>query len=240
MIEDRLLDGHVEGAGRLVGDEQLRVARQRDRDQGPLLHPARKLVRELVEDAPDVGQAGRAELLQRELAGHGPAELPVVQQDRLDQLAPHPLHRVQRVTRVLWHEAHEGPPNLGELPVAPFGDVRFAVADPPLEDLGVLGEDPERRPDHRRLAGPGLAHHGHQLARPDLDAHSPHSGLAELALQPVGDVQVVDREQRDRGVCSQVCFGMRHSGHRPFPIARLMRLVERTTTAITAPGMRAR
>ena len=40
QIENLRLDGHVERGGRLVGDQQLRLAGQRDRDRNPLPHAA--------------------------------------------------------------------------------------------------------------------------------------------------------------------------------------------------------
>jgi hypothetical protein len=47
--QDLELDGHVERRGGLVGDQQPRVAGQRDRDHHPLPHAAGQLVRVLVE-----------------------------------------------------------------------------------------------------------------------------------------------------------------------------------------------
>ena len=38
QIDDLRLDGHVEGRGRFVGDEQLGLARQGHGDHGPLAH----------------------------------------------------------------------------------------------------------------------------------------------------------------------------------------------------------
>ena len=48
QVEDLRLDGHVERRGRLVGDQQLRVAGQRHRDHHPLAHAAGELVRILA------------------------------------------------------------------------------------------------------------------------------------------------------------------------------------------------
>jgi len=45
-LHDQPLSHHVEGAGRLVGDQQLRVEADGDGDAGALLHPARQLMRE--------------------------------------------------------------------------------------------------------------------------------------------------------------------------------------------------
>ena len=54
------LDRHVERRRRLVGDEQLRVARERHRDHHPLAHPAGELVRILVDASRGRPGCGRA------------------------------------------------------------------------------------------------------------------------------------------------------------------------------------
>ena len=51
QVEDLRLDGDVERRGRLVGDQQLGIAGERDGDHHPLAHAARQLVGILV-DAP--------------------------------------------------------------------------------------------------------------------------------------------------------------------------------------------
>ncbi len=48
-IEDLRLDGHIERGRRLVGDEQLRIASERDGNHRTLPHAARQIVRVLVE-----------------------------------------------------------------------------------------------------------------------------------------------------------------------------------------------
>ena len=50
-LQDLVLDGHVERRRRLVGEQQLRLARQRDRDHHALAHAAGELVRIVVEPA---------------------------------------------------------------------------------------------------------------------------------------------------------------------------------------------
>ena len=49
--EDLILDRDVERGGRLVGEQDPRLARDGDRDHHPLAHPARELVRIGVEAA---------------------------------------------------------------------------------------------------------------------------------------------------------------------------------------------
>ena len=57
QLEDLRLDGHVERGGRLVGDQQPRLAGQRHRDQRPLPHAAGELVRVLLQPPVRVGDA---------------------------------------------------------------------------------------------------------------------------------------------------------------------------------------
>ncbi len=57
--EDLRLDGHVQGGGRLVGDQQAGVAGKRHGDHHALLHAAGELVRIGTQDALDVGQTDR-------------------------------------------------------------------------------------------------------------------------------------------------------------------------------------
>ena len=45
QLEDLRLDGDVERGGRLVGDQQLRIAGERHGDHHPLAHPAAQLMR---------------------------------------------------------------------------------------------------------------------------------------------------------------------------------------------------
>ena len=70
-LENLRLDRHVERGRRLVGDEQLRPARQRHRDHHALAHAAGELVRIAVGAAPRVGDADHLEHVDRVLAGFG-------------------------------------------------------------------------------------------------------------------------------------------------------------------------
>ena len=78
--EDLRLDGHVQRRRRLVGDQQARLAGQRDGDQRPLPHAAGELVRELLEPPRRVRDADRVEqspgLPQRRLPGPCPGGVP--------------------------------------------------------------------------------------------------------------------------------------------------------------------
>ena len=56
QLQDLRLDGHVQGGGRLVGQQQLGMGDDGGGDHDPLEHPARQLVRILVIDGLRVGQ----------------------------------------------------------------------------------------------------------------------------------------------------------------------------------------
>ena len=63
QLQDLRLDGDVERGGRFVGDHQLRIAGQPDRDHDALAHAAGELVRILVEPAFGVGDADQRQQL---------------------------------------------------------------------------------------------------------------------------------------------------------------------------------
>ena len=60
-LEDLSLNRHVERGGRLIGDQQVRLAQQRHGDHDALAHAAGELVRILVEA---LGRAGDTDLLE--------------------------------------------------------------------------------------------------------------------------------------------------------------------------------
>ena len=70
-VEDLRLDGHVERRRRLVGDQQLRVAGEGDRDHHALPHPAREPVRIVVEALRGLRNPHLLQELDRALPGRG-------------------------------------------------------------------------------------------------------------------------------------------------------------------------
>ena len=68
QVEDLRLDGDVEGGGRLVGDQQLRLARERQGDHHPLPHAAGELVRILGGPALGLRDLHQLQHLHRALA----------------------------------------------------------------------------------------------------------------------------------------------------------------------------
>jgi hypothetical protein len=99
-IHDLGLGGHVERRGRLVGDEEGRVAGQSHRDHDALAHAARELMWVVVHPLPGVRDVDVVEGLDGDLGGLALSDA-LVQRDRLDQLVPDRVDGVQRRHRIL-------------------------------------------------------------------------------------------------------------------------------------------
>ena len=142
-LEDLRLDRHVESGRRLVGDQQLRLAREGDRNHRPLPHPARELVRIVLEallrarDPDLVEQLGRA--LVGLLAVHAEVHF-----ERLADLPADGEHRVERGHRVLKDHRDLAAADRAQLLVVQRKQVAAAEHRGALGDAAVPREDPEQ------------------------------------------------------------------------------------------------
>ena len=115
-IEDLRLDRHVERCRRLVGDEELRLPRERHRDHRPLAHPARELVRIVLEpllgardtDAVEQHRGARVGVLLRH---------PEMRLQCFADLLPDRQHRVQARHGVLEDHRDVLAPNAAKLAI---------------------------------------------------------------------------------------------------------------------------
>ena len=106
------LDDHVEGAGRLVGDDHLGFEHGRDRHHRALLHAAAQLVGVA---AGDRRPAGRPAELGRTRASSAFGEaLALVGDDGVDDLVLDAHHGVERVHRALRHQRDVAQPDLAQ------------------------------------------------------------------------------------------------------------------------------
>ena len=109
QLQDLRLDGDIERRGRLVGDNQIGLGRERHRQHDPLLHAARELVGVLIDDSRRVGKPQLSEQFHRPSPGR---------LARCDSVSPHdagklPSHGKQRIERgrgVLKHH-RDAPPS---------------------------------------------------------------------------------------------------------------------------------
>ena len=100
-VENRSLRRYVEGARRLVGQDQSGVVRHRDGDSHALAHPAGELVGVLVHPPPDIRHAHLREQVRSSITQLGPRLLRGVRRQRLDDLPPYGVDGVERAERVL-------------------------------------------------------------------------------------------------------------------------------------------
>ena len=174
------LHGDVERRGRLVGDDQLWVTRDRDRDHHALPKPTGKLVRIGPEPALGVRNADRGEQLERLLvAARG-----------LGDLLADPHGRVQRRHRILEDGAEIEAADLAQcLGIAGhhvgIGDLHRA-ADPRLR------EQPEHGEPEDALARSRFADQAEDLAGCDVEGHAAQC-VHVSAVAAERDVQIGDR-----------------------------------------------
>ena len=168
--DDLGLDRHVERGGRLVGDDQLGLGRQRQRNHHPLAHATRELVRVLVDALLGRRNAGVLQQLHGALAGSLTAQAQM-NLNCLGQLPAHGVERVQRGQRVLKDGADAAAADLahrfgGQVVDALAGQPDFAAGDP----AGRLQQADDGRAGER-LASARLAHHAQDLAGCDVERH---------------------------------------------------------------------
>ena len=99
------LDGDVQGGGRLVGDQHLRVQRQGGGDHHALTHAAGELVRIVPDAVGGPRHLDQVEQLDRPAPRLAAADAPPHPQ-HLGQLVAHRVHRIERGEGVLEHHRH--------------------------------------------------------------------------------------------------------------------------------------
>ena len=196
QLHDLGLGGDVERRRRLVGDQELGLCSQRDRDHHPLAHTARELVGVLTEALAGGGEADQLHQLDRAIVRRRLAHV-VVQVDRLGDLRPDPEGRVERSRRVLEYHRDLAAADAPHLSLGQ-ADQLLAFEPDRAVDLCARGQQRHDRPRADCLAAPRFADQpdrpgaGHRVAEAVHRAHHP-SGLVEV------DQQVRHLQQRSSG-----------------------------------------
>ncbi len=184
----------VERRGRLVGDQKARVAGDGHRDHHALRHAAGQLVRVCIEPRRRVGNLDLLEETQRaRTASRAIVALFVraVNAQRLHQLERHGKAGIEARQRIL--EDHRDV-LADERPPLTHGHRREVVPGeahrPGAHATGKVDE-PHQRECRHRLAGPGLAHDAHDLARVDREVDVVH-GFERRAFRAEFDGQALD------------------------------------------------
>ena len=194
QVHHRLLRGDVEAGGRLVGDQQLRIAGQRQRDDDALAHAAGQLERIGVIALARAGDLDLLQRLDRLLAAVGGRALHMLAQHVLDLVADL-ADRVERGARVLEDHRDFAAAQVAHLVFARGLDVDAGEHHRALGDPAGAVEDAHHRIGRHRLAGAGLADDAERLALGDGDVDVLH-GLDDAAAGGEFDGEVADVEQR--------------------------------------------
>ena len=205
--EDLRLDRDVERRRGLVGDQQLRLARERDRDHRALSHPARELVRVVLRaGCPGSGsRPGRAALPRARAAASLPH--PEVRLERLADLLADGQDRVQARHRVL--EDHRDLAARGR--VAARG--RRARADP-----GRRSSRCRSRCARRAASSPSTARDVTDLPQPDsptMPRVSPAAMSNEMPFTAWTGPRSVSNRHEGRGRRGAGYVGHEASGRGP-------------------------
>ncbi len=192
--QDLRLHGHVEGGGRFVGDEQVRLVGERHGDHDALALAAGELVRIGVEPAGGIGNADAAKPFGR-LRPCGLGRQALVEDERLGHLLPDRVQRVQRGHRLLEDDAHRI--------AAHLADRRIVCGDEvlPLEEQAArgmrgcrIGQELHHREGGDGFARAALADDGERLAAVDVERDAVDGEALPPALAE-GDGEVLDGEE---------------------------------------------
>ena len=168
-VEDLLLRRHVERRGRLVGDQQGRVERERRGDHDALALAARDLVRVDVVELLGIGQMRRRHDLEHARAARGGVHVRMNAQHFVDLRAAG-LHGIERGHRLLEDHRHAGAAQLCACrPRACRRDSRLAARCAPPPRQSSRAKSPMTEKAVTDLPEPGLADDADDLARRDID-----------------------------------------------------------------------
>jgi hypothetical protein len=208
-IHHRLLRSHVEAGRRLVGDQKLGTAGERERDHHALTHAARQLERIGVIALARAGDPHLIEHLDRLVGERRGIGLRVLLQHVLDLVADL-ADRIERRARVLEDHRHFASAQIAHLVFTGGAHVEAGEMHGAFGDPAGAVEDAHHRIGGDRLAGAGLPDDADGLALGDghvdvLDrAHDAAAGR-ELHGE-VGNVEEGDSFGHRQQLCC-VCPG---------------------------------
>ena len=219
QVENALLHRDVKGAGRLVGNNQIRLQGNGDGDQHPLLHPARQLMRVLVKTLFRVAEPDFSEQVEDLLPAFGGGE-GLMQLQNLFHLLTNGFYWVKRIAWVLRHQADAHSAQAVQAFCRPVAN-HFAIENnSPGVAAGII-----RQQADNRLRGSGFPR-----------ARFPNEGQHFAALNGKADVMHHFAPFAPRAVADAQIFN-RQNVHGRTPLHwRLRRLAARTTATTARPG----
>ena len=193
--QDLRLHRDIQRGGRLIGDQQVRLAGQRDGDHHALTLATGQLMGIAVDTSRRLRDADLLEQFQRLVAGRAALEV-TMQCQYLDDLAPDAVQRVERGHRLLEDGGDAVAAQLAHAPRRGTQQVFAAQADGAL-DLGEFRQQAQNGGGRDRLAGAGLADQRQRLALVESEADALDGGYRAIRQLEV-DLEVIDLHQRRR------------------------------------------
>ena len=170
QLDDLRLDRHVERRRGLVGDQDVRVVRQRHRDHRALAHAARELMRIVVDALFRMRDPDLPQELHGAVVARGPLVDVLVRADRLADLLPRPCRRGSSPSSDPGRSSRISLPRKRRS----WASLIFSRSSPLYSMLALelrvhAAREPEQR--HRRdaLARAGLPHDAENLAALELE-----------------------------------------------------------------------
>ena len=172
------LNRHVHSRCRLVRDQQLGLARERQRHHGALAHPTAEIERVLIDVAARIGHADPSQhlygLVVRLFFGHL-----LMNANRLNDLTADGMHRTERGHRLLKDHGNLFAANVSEYAAVGIfrgqfdNPIAIAEKDLPSHDFAILGKNPQDRlAGHARAAAALPGNVGaYKVARRRLDVY---------------------------------------------------------------------
>ena len=183
------LDGHVKGGGRLVGDENVRLAGQGHGDHDALAHAAGELKGVLFESLFRLVDADQGQKLRGARLGV-PALFVGVEGNGLDDLAADGKDRVQARHGVLEDDGAAFAAKALHLLFIPGREILSLVEDAAADDFAGVGQDLHDGIGGHGLAGAGFADDAEDLAPVKLKVHAV-DGLNLARVGEEGGVQIL-------------------------------------------------
>src|SRR6266567_7540437 len=165
-IEDLRLDGDVERGGRLIRDQELRAAGERNGDHDALAHAAGQLVRILACAPARLGDADKAEHLHHALLDALAAE-PLMQPQGLGDLAADGEDRIEARHRLLEDHADIVAADLAHGALAELEQVSALEPYRARDSAGRLWHQPQNGIGCDRFSATALADDRYRRARLD-------------------------------------------------------------------------
>ena len=192
QVENLRLHGDIERRGRLVGDQQGRIARQRHGDHRALPHAARELVRIAVRRLLGVRDIHLGEKVDRPGAGRRLSDS-LMRQDLFDDLPADRIDRRQRRHRVLEDHGDLAPPQLPHFAWREPHEFAAAIGDRARDERVGIGDEPHHGEQRQRLARSGLSHHAEDFALLHVEGHAVDWG-GHTVLGAERNAQIADRK----------------------------------------------